>query len=117
MKRLYLDFRRAPGTSPLGYAVLATGLLCAGLAVAAPEAESARAAPAGAPASPGPGFPKEGISLEEVERNYLLQALESAGWNITQAARLLGLSRDTLRYRIEKYGLRPSSDGTQTTSG
>src|SRR5512134_1337614 len=35
MKRLFLDFRRAPGTSPAGYAVLAAGLLCAGLAVAA----------------------------------------------------------------------------------
>jgi two-component system response regulator AtoC len=73
--------------------------------------EPAVSAPApgvpGAPASRG--FPKEGISLEEVERNFLLQALESSGWNITQAARLLGLSRDTLRYRIEKYGLRADS--------
>ncbi|HSD62041.1 MAG TPA: sigma-54 dependent transcriptional regulator [Burkholderiales bacterium] len=78
-------------------------------AASAPEAQFARAAPAGAPAGSGQSFPKEGISLEEVERNYLLQALESSGWNITQAARLLGLSRDTLRYRIEKYGLRPDA--------
>jgi len=84
-------------------------------AQSAPEAQFARAAPAGYPASPAQSFPKEGISLEEVERNYLLQALESSGWNITQAARLLGLSRDTLRYRIEKYGLRP--DAADVTGG
>jgi len=62
----------------------------------------------GAAAAPAPAaFPKEGVNLEQVEREYLLKALESSDWNITQAARLLGLSRDTLRYRIEKYRLRP----------
>jgi DNA-binding NtrC family response regulator len=79
----------------------------------APEAAAAPApaAAAGAPPQAGRAFPREGISLEDVERNFLLQALETSGWNITQAARLLGLSRDTLRYRIEKYGLRaPSGD-------
>jgi two-component system, NtrC family, response regulator AtoC len=58
---------------------------------------------------PATAFPREGINLEQVERDYLLKALESSGWNITQAARLLGLSRDTLRYRIEKYNLRQGS--------
>jgi len=62
---------------------------------------------AGAATAPLAAFPKEGVNLEQVERDYLLKALESSGWNITQAARLLGLSRDTLRYRIEKYRLRP----------
>jgi transcriptional regulator with PAS, ATPase and Fis domain len=47
--------------------------------------------------------PAEGIELEAVERQLILSALERAGRNKTKAARLLGLSRDTLRYRLEKY--------------
>lgn len=43
--------------------------------------------------------------LEAAERELLLQALETSGWNITRAARRLQVSRDTLRYRIQKYGL------------
>jgi DNA-binding NtrC family response regulator len=45
-------------------------------------------------------------SLEEVEREMLLNALLESTWNVTRAAKLLGVSRDTLRYRIEKYNLR-----------
>jgi DNA-binding NtrC family response regulator len=45
-------------------------------------------------------------SLEEVEREMLMSALAQATWNVTRAAKLLGVSRDTLRYRIEKYNLR-----------
>jgi two-component system, NtrC family, response regulator AtoC len=47
-----------------------------------------------------------GTSLEAVERRHLAAALERAGWNVTKAARSLQISRDTLRYRIEKHGLR-----------
>jgi DNA-binding NtrC family response regulator len=50
-------------------------------------------------------FPEGGLSLEAVERALLVVALERAGGNQTRAARLLAVSRDTLRYRIEKYGL------------
>jgi two-component system, NtrC family, response regulator AtoC len=48
-------------------------------------------------------FPVEGISLEEIEKGYLTQALDRSNGNITKAAKMLGLSRDTLRYRLEKY--------------
>ncbi len=50
-------------------------------------------------------LPEEGISLETIEQNLVSQALERAAWNVTKAAQLLGLSRDTLRYRIDKYKL------------
>jgi DNA-binding NtrC family response regulator len=50
-------------------------------------------------------LPEEGISLEDVERQLLVQALDRAGGNQTQAALLLGLNRDQVRYRIEKFGL------------
>ena len=55
--------------------------------------------------------PYEGVSLSTavglVERDHLLEALTQTDWNITRAAAGLGISRDTLRYRIQKYGLRP----------
>jgi two-component system, NtrC family, response regulator AtoC len=45
------------------------------------------------------------MSLEQVEREMLVNALTQSTWNVTRAAKMLGVSRDTLRYRIEKYGL------------
>jgi transcriptional regulator with PAS, ATPase and Fis domain len=47
--------------------------------------------------------PAGGIDLEDVERRLIQSALQQCGQNKTQAARLLGLSRDTLRYRLDKY--------------
>ena len=52
-------------------------------------------------------FPQQGVQLAEVERDLLLRALHHTDWNVTQAARLLGLSRDTMRYRIDKFALAP----------
>ncbi|MDH3662944.1 MAG: sigma-54 dependent transcriptional regulator [Alphaproteobacteria bacterium] len=50
-------------------------------------------------------LPSDGIDLEQLEQQAVEQALDRVDWNVTAAARLLNLSRDTLRYRIEKYGL------------
>lgn len=50
-------------------------------------------------------LPPEGLSLEAVEIALLEQALRLAGGNKTRAAELLGLTRHTLLYRLEKYGL------------
>jgi DNA-binding NtrC family response regulator len=50
-------------------------------------------------------LPGGGVDLEELERSMVVQALERTGGNVTRAAKLLGLSRDTLRYRIEKFNL------------
>lgn len=50
-------------------------------------------------------IPLEGISLEEVEKKLIISALEKSNGNKSKAARLLGLSRDTLRYRLEKHHL------------
>ena len=52
-------------------------------------------------------LPEEGIDLEEVEKEILLQALEKHGWNQTHAAKYLNISRKTLIYRMEKYALLP----------
>ena len=45
------------------------------------------------------------LNLAEAERDLLVRALAQTRGNVTQAARLLGVTRDTLRYRIEKYNL------------
>jgi len=43
------------------------------------------------------------MTLEEVERDLIKQALERTGWNQTRAAELLGISRDAIRYKIKKH--------------
>lgn len=50
-------------------------------------------------------LPPEGVHLEELERQLLVQALERAGGNQSRAAELLGINRDQVRYRIEKFGI------------
>ncbi|HET9706065.1 MAG TPA: sigma-54 dependent transcriptional regulator [Vicinamibacterales bacterium] len=55
--------------------------------------------------SSGMGLPAGGLNLEALERSLVVQALQRAGWNQTKAATLLGLNRDQIRYRIEKFGL------------
>jgi DNA-binding NtrC family response regulator len=50
----------------------------------------------------------KGIVLEELERTIIEKVLAQTGWNRTKAAQLLGLSRETLRYRIEKHNLKPA---------
>jgi DNA-binding NtrC family response regulator len=50
-------------------------------------------------------LPPDGVNLEDVERQLLVQALERCGWNQTHAGQLLRINRDQVRYRIEKFGL------------
>ena len=45
------------------------------------------------------------MSLDEIEKQAILQALGRSNHNQVQAAKLLGISRDTLRYRMKKFGL------------
>lgn len=54
-------------------------------------------------------FPADGLPLADVERGLLLKALHRTNWNVTRAGKLLGLSRDTMRYRIDKFQLTPQS--------
>ncbi|MEJ2239582.1 MAG: sigma-54 dependent transcriptional regulator [Gemmatimonadales bacterium] len=48
-------------------------------------------------------LPSEGLALEDVERDLIEQAMARMNGNVTRAAALLGISRDTLRYRLEKH--------------
>ena len=50
-------------------------------------------------------IPQEGISLEKVEEALVKQALKMTNGNQTRAAKLLDISRDALRYRMQKFGI------------
>jgi transcriptional regulator with PAS, ATPase and Fis domain len=64
--------------------------------------EVARAGPTG----PDPSIlPAEGVRLDELEEKLVRQAMERAGGNKSRAAKILGISRDQIRYRLEKMGL------------
>ena len=84
-------------------AAAAGGLSSSGFAPSGPGAGSGFV-----PSMPAPLGSPEG-TLQEVERRTLSTALERNGWNVTRAARELGISRDTLRYRMEKHGLQSMS--------
>ena len=75
--------------------------VCAGLvaseAVAEDDEERVEIEHAGGGAS--------AMKLSDLERDLVLKTLEKTDWNVSKSAKLLGLSRDMLRYRIEKYGL------------
>jgi two-component system NtrC family response regulator len=59
-------------------------------------------------------IPKEGVDLEEVERDLIRTALERNDWNQTHAARFLRITRNTLIYRMQKFGISmPEGAGAQ----
>jgi len=64
--------------------------------------------PADAEARPGaPALPPQGIDLAQWEKAMIERAMQDAAGNQTKAAQRLGISRDTLRYRLKKFGLQP----------
>lgn len=62
-----------------------------------------------ATASRGPA--PAAVSLEDAMRDHLQAALEQTRWNISRTAALLDISRNTVRARIERFGLRPAAAG------
>ena len=60
-------------------------------------------------------LPEEGFSLEQLERDVLEAALERHAWNQSRTARYLGITRNTLIYRMQKYNLR-EDDGPETVA-
>jgi two-component system, NtrC family, response regulator AtoC len=55
----------------------------------------------------------DGLDIRDVERSLIQKALQRTGGNQSRAAALLRMTRDQLRYRVQKYGLRSSPDETQ----
>ena len=68
------------------------------------EAKPRGDAAAGVPANAGI------VPLEELGREMVIRAMRAAGGNQTRAAELLGISRDQVRYRLKKLGLRPDGE-------
>jgi two-component system NtrC family response regulator len=61
-------------------------------------------------------LPEEGFRLQEIERDILQAALERHRWNQTRSAQYLGITRNTLIYRMQKYNLRePGKRGEGAT--
>lgn len=60
-------------------------------------------------------LPASGMSMDEMEKELIVQALVQYSGNQTEAAKHLGISRDTIRYRIKKYKL--SGFGKDTNNG
>src|SRR4029077_17958111 len=69
---------------------------------APPHPAAAQSAAAAADVAP------ESSRLDRAERALMLESLETTQWNVSRAARLLGVSRDTMRYRMEKFRLAPT---------
>jgi two-component system, NtrC family, response regulator AtoC len=67
--------------------------------------ELRRAVPQKKPDRLVPQVPEQGLVLEDVEKKLITEAMERASGNQSKAARLLGVSRDTLRYRLKKHGM------------
>jgi DNA-binding NtrC family response regulator len=53
-----------------------------------------------------PFIPPQGIILDQVEKEYILEALRMKKGNKSEAARILGISRSALIYRMEKHGIK-----------
>jgi DNA-binding NtrC family response regulator len=62
-------------------------------------------------------LPPEGYSLEQLEREIVLEALERNDWNQTAAARFLKIPRHVLIYRMEKYEIVPPRKGGKEVRG
>ena len=58
--------------------------------------------PGGGPENWSEHILQSGISLDEVEETLMKQAMEQAGQNVSKAARILGLTRPALAYRLKK---------------
>jgi len=71
------------------------------IAISRPDGDGAHEA-----AEVAAAMPVDGMSLEDNERSLLVRALEKTNGNQTQAARLLRVTRDTLRYKMKKFNLR-----------
>jgi transcriptional regulator with AAA-type ATPase domain/tetratricopeptide (TPR) repeat protein len=89
----------------LGNVIERAALLGEGPTLTAAQLELRGTPPTAAPAAAA-GAPAPAVSLDESMSEHLRSTLEKTNWNISRAAALLGISRNTLRARIEKFGLR-----------
>jgi len=82
-------------------------LLCEGATIEPSHLPAGLLQPARARATGLFQLPEDGFSLEEFEKELIIQAMEQSRWVAAKAARRLGLSYKTLQYRLEKFQIKP----------
>jgi DNA-binding NtrC family response regulator len=116
-RRLLLDYNYPGNVRQLESAIERASLLAEGETITLedlpPEMQSVERAGASPNGEPNFKLPPNGINFEEVERSLILQAMDRTDYNITKAAKLLGLTFRTLQYRLEKFGIKRDGDGTE----
>jgi DNA-binding NtrC family response regulator len=58
---------------------------------------------------------KKQMSLQEIEKAYMIQMLENFSWNYSQASKIMGISRATIYRKIKEYGLSPKDDNSDSS--
>lgn len=112
-KRMMQDYSWPGNVRQLESAIERAILLCEGDRIT-PEDMPLEVRQEARPASEGAfKLPPQGIAFEEVERDLITQAMQQTDYNITKAAKLLGLTFRTLQYRLEKFGIK-KPDGKET---
>src|SRR5437588_2994918 len=113
-KRMMNDYGWPGNVRQLETSIERAILLCEGDMITPDDMPSEVRQESQAAATGGFKLPPEGISFEEVEKNLILQAMDQTDYNITKAAKLLGLTFRTLQYRLEKFGIkRPDGKGAE----
>ncbi len=105
-RRLILDYTWPGNVRQLESAIERALLLAEGDEITVEDLPVEIRATVQAETTGGFKLPAEGISFEELERSLLIQAMEQTGWNITRAAKLLGLSFRTMQYRLDKFEIK-----------
>src|SRR5207237_6665296 len=111
-KRMMNDYGWPGNVRQLESAIVRAILLCEGDMITPDDLPSEVRQESQSAVTGGFKLPPEGINFEEVEKNLILQAMDQTDYNITKAAKLLGLTFRTLQYRLEKYGI-TKQNGTE----
>ena len=113
-KKLMSDYSWPGNVRQLESAIERAILLCEGDKITVEDLPSEVRQDVGPVSDSAFKLPSEGINFEDVERNLITQAMEQTDFNITKAAKLLGLTFRTLQYRLEKFGIK-KPDGSEPT--
>jgi DNA-binding NtrC family response regulator len=105
-RRMMNDYGWPGNVRQLESAIERAILLCEGDTITPDDLPSEIRQETSAVSTGGFKLPAEGINFEEVEKNLILQAMDQTDYNITKAAKLLGLTFRTLQYRLEKFGIK-----------
>src|SRR6201982_2589394 len=115
-KRMLHDYGWPGNVRQLESAIERAILLCEGDTITPDDLPSKVRQESQAAVTGGFKLPAEGINFEEVEKNLILQAMDQTDYNITKAAKLLGLTFPTLQYRLEKFGIKRTDEKEKETS-